>query len=267
MSPDSTEQSESPMYKKSNPVTRLCTSDADNIWIRGRNLCDELIGQMSFTDFILFHFFGKEPTPLQTAVVDAVLVCIMEHGMTPSAIASRVTYLGAPESLQGAVAAGLLGAGSRFVGTADEAAALLERIVARPAAERVVEARAIAEEFTNARKLLPGYGHPIHIHGDPRVKRLDEVARAAGAQGDYIDAMYLLGDAIKSASGKNIVINANAAIGAVLLEAGIPPEIARGFNLIARCAGLVGHVLEEQTEPAGYRIWQAADEAVPYEAP
>ena len=88
------------MYKKSDPVTRLCTSDVDNIWIRGRNLCDALIGKVTFTDFIVFHFFGVEPTPLQRAVVDAVLVCIMEHGMTPSAVASRVTYLGAPESLQ-----------------------------------------------------------------------------------------------------------------------------------------------------------------------
>lgn len=254
------------MYKKSNPVTRLCTSDVDNIWIRGRNLCDDLIGHLSFTDYILFHFFGTEPTPLQRTVVDSVLVCIMEHGMTPSAVASRVTYLGAPEALQGAVAAGLLGAGSRFVGAADESAALLKQIADKPADERAAEAKAIAEKFTAAKKFLPGYGHPIHVNGDPRVKRLDEVARAAGAKGEYLDAMYLLGDAIKAASGKNIVINVNAAIGAVLLEADIPPTIARGFNLIARCAGLVGHLLEEQTEPAGYHIWKTADEAVPYEA-
>lgn len=255
------------MVKKTEPVTRLCTSDVDNIWIRGRNLCDELIGHVTFTDFILFHFFGTEPTPLQRTVVDAVLVCIMEHGMTPSATASRLTWLGAPESLQGAVAAGLLGAGSRFVGTADEAAALFARIVALPAHERAGEARAIAEDFTARKAYLPGYGHPIHVNGDPRVPRLDAVAREAGARGEYLDAMYLLGDAIKAASGKNIVINANAAIGAVLLEAGIPPQIARGFNLIARCAGLVGHLLEEQSEPAGYAIWHAAERAVRYEGP
>lgn len=252
------------MYKKSDPVTHLCTSDVDNIWVRGRNLCDDIIGHMSFTDMVVFHFLGRDATSLQRVVVDAVLVCIMEHGMTPSAVASRVTYLGAPESLQGAVAAGLLGAGSRFVGTADEAAALLARIVAQPAAQRADEARAIAQEFTGAKKFLPGYGHPIHIHGDPRVKRLEEVARAAGAKGDYLDAMHLLGDAIKAASGKNIVINVNAAIAALLLEAELPPAIARGFNLIARCAGLVGHLLEELEEPAGYHIWKLADEGVPY---
>ena len=172
------------MYKKKNPVTRLCTSDVDNIWIRGRNLCDEIIGRMSFTDFIVFHFLGKDASPLQHAVVDAVLVCIMEHGMTPSAVASRVTYLGAPESLQGAVAAGLLGAGSRFVGTADEAAALLTRIVSKAKPDRANEALIIAQEFHSAKKFLPGYGHPIHTNGDPRVKRLDEVARAAKAKGE-----------------------------------------------------------------------------------
>ena len=172
------------MYKKSDPVTRLCTSDVDNIWIRGRNLCDDLIGKMTFTDYIMFHFFGKEPTPLQRTIVDAVLVCLMEHGMTPSAAVSRLTYLGEPESLQGAVAAGLLGAGSRFVGTADKSAELFIRITDKPKAEWAAEAKLIAEEYTEAEQFLPGYGHPIHTNGDPRVKRLDEVARAAGAKGD-----------------------------------------------------------------------------------
>ena len=253
------------MYKKDNPITRLCTSDVDSITIRGKDLCNDLMGKMCFSDFIIFHFLGTEPTPLQRAVVDAVLVCIMEHGITPSAIASRVTYLGAPESLQGAVAAGLLGAGSRFVGTADQAALLLQDIVAQPTGEREKMAIRIAKEHHVAKKFLPGYGHPIHINGDPRVDRLATITKDNGANGEYIDAMYLLGDAIKNVSGKNIVINVNATIGAVLLEASMPPSIARGFNIIARCAGLVGHIYEEQSEPAGYKIWQIADKAIAYE--
>ncbi len=255
------------MYKKKDPVTKLCTSDADNIWIRGRNLCDDLMGKMSFGEFVVFHFLGKDATPLQKAVVDGVLVCIMEHGLTPSAIASRVTYLGAPESLQGAVASGLLGAGSRFVGTADQAADLLKRIASKPDEEQKEETTIIASEFHKAGKFLPGFGHPIHVNGDPRVKTLEAIARSAGAKGKYLDAMYLLGDAIIEVTGKNIVINVNATIGAALLEADIPPSIARGFNLIARCAGLVGHILEEQTEPAGYKIWKMVDEAIPYVDP
>ncbi len=118
---------------------------------------------------------------MQRSIVDAVLVCIMEHGLTPSAIASRVTILGAPEALQGAVAAGLLGAGSRFVGTADESAALLKQIVDKPVEERAAEAQRIADEHTAAKKFLPGFGHPIHRNGDPRVARIDAVARGNGA--------------------------------------------------------------------------------------
>ena len=116
---------------------------------------------------MVFHFLGKDATSLQKAVVDGVLVCIMEHGLTPSAIASRVTYLGAPESLQGAVASGLLGAGSRFVGTADQAAELLKKIVNKPSEERKKEAMDIASQFNASGKFLPGFGHPIHINGDP----------------------------------------------------------------------------------------------------
>ena len=150
------------------------------------------------------------------------------------------------------------------MGTADQAAELLKKIVNKPSEERKKEAMDIASQFNASGKFLPGFGHPIHINGDPRVKRLESIARSAGAKGEFLDAMYLLGDAIKEVSQKNIVINVNATIGAVLLEADIPPSIARGFNLIARCAGLVGHILEEQTEPAGYQIWKMVDEAIPY---
>jgi len=252
------------MAEKKQPVTHLCTSDLHNIWIRGRNLTEELVGHLSFTEMLLLHLLKRDPTPMQTRVVDAVLVTIMEHGLTPSAIAARQTYLGAPESLQGAVAAGLLGVGSRFAGSADEAAALLAEICAAPAAERDARAAAIAERYRAAGKPLPGYGHPVHKEGDPRVPRLEQIAREAGAAGEYLDAMHRLGAAINAATGRKLVINTNAAIAAVLLECGLPPAILRGINLIARCAGLVGHLLEEMEEPAATHMWHAVEAAVPY---
>lgn len=252
------------MADKNKPVTHLCTSDLHNIWIRGRHLTEELVGHMSFTQMILFHLLKKDPTPMQTAIVDAVLVTIMEHGLTPSAIATRQTFLGAPESIQGAVAAGLLGVGSRFAGASDEAAQLLAEIVAEPEAGRPAMAAAIAERYRTMRKPLPGYGHPVHREGDPRVPRLEQIARDNGAQGQYLDAMHLLGTAINEATGKSLVINTNAAIGAVLLEAGLPPGIARGINLISRCAGLVGHILEEMETPSAAFMWHLVEESVPY---
>lgn len=250
--------------QKTSPVTEICTSDETHIWVRGRNLVTELIGRLTFTEMTLLHLLKTEPTPMQTKIVDAVLVTIMEHGLTPTAIAARETYLGAPESLQGAVAAGLLGVGSRFAGTAGDCAMLLHEIVSAPKAERPAMARAIARRYKESRKPLPGFGHPIHKKGDPRTPRLVEIARAEGAKGEYIEAMYELGRAADAETGKHLVINTSAAIAAVLLEAGLPPTIMRGMTLIARCAGLVGHLLEEMEKPAADYIWHLIEEKVPY---
>jgi citrate synthase len=252
------------MAAKSKPVTRLCWSDADQIQVRGKNLCTELVGKMSFTEMMLFHLMGTTPSPAQVAIVDSVLITIMEHGLTPSAIAARETYSGAPEALQGAVAAGILGVGSRFAGTSGDCAALLEEIVAAPKDKKADVARAIAQRFRDAKKPLPGFGHPVHKKLDPRVPRLVEIARAQGVEGKYIEAMYLLGDAVSEAAGRYLVINASAAMGAVMAEADIPPTIMRGLVIVSRAAGLVGHLLEEMQDPAAQLIWDLAEEHVPY---
>jgi citrate synthase len=252
------------VHKDHKPVTRLCYSDIDTIVVRDKNLCTELMGRMTFTEMTLLHLLNTPPTPMQVAILDAVLICIMEHGLTPSAIAARQTFFGAPESLQGAVAAGILGVGSRFVGTSADCAILLAEIVAAAPAQRGATAAAVARRHRAERRPLPGYGHPIHKNGDPRTERLVQIARDAGAKGAYIDAMYLLGEAMSHALGKKLVINASAAMGAVMAEAGLPPKIMRGVALISRTAGLVGHLLEEMEEPSADFTWHLVEQAIPY---
>jgi len=252
------------MLKKDNPVTYICTSTEDAIFIRDKNLVEDLVGKMTFTEMLLFHLLKQPPTEMQTVIVDAVLITIMEHGLTPSAIAARETYLGAPESLQGAVAAGLLGVGSRFAGTAGDCAVLLEEIVGVPESEKSGVATAIVQRHRKTKTPVPGFGHPIHKKGDPRTPRLVEIAETVGARGDYIAAMHLLSEAMDEEFGKHIVINVSAAIGAVLCEAGIPATITRGITLVSRCAGLVGHLLEEMEEPSATYLWHLAEEKIPY---
>jgi citrate synthase len=174
-------------------------------------------------------------------------------------VASRMTLAASPEAMQGAVAAGLLGVGGQFVGTAEGCARLLARIASAedPAAEA---ARVVTEH-----KALPGFGHDIHKPDDPRTPALLAVARARGIDGAHVAALELLSRTLDAAKGKHITINATGAIAAVLADAGVPPEIVRGFALVARCAGLVGHVHEEQHAPAMRTMWAAADEAVPYQ--
>lgn len=246
------------------PTTSISSHSAADVFIRGRSLCQELIGQRSFTEMIYFQILGRMPTPDQVALIDACLVALMEHGLTPSVLAARLTYSSAPEALQGAVAAGLLGVGSRFVGSMEGCAALLQRIVA--AEDGAAEATRIAVEHRAARTPLPGFGHHIHKPDDPRAQRLLELARSRNVAGRYVAAVTALGAAVDATYGRHITINATGAIAAVLGDCGVPPEIARGFGLIARCAGLVGHLYEEHQAPAMRAIWEAAEEAVPYKS-
>jgi len=239
-------------------TTSLCHATPDDIVVRGRSLPRELIGKLTFTDMIYFELTGLEPSPAQRAVLDACLVTLMEHGLTPSAIATRLTYGSAPEAMQGAVAAGLLGVGSTFVGSTEGCAELLARIAA--AADPSAEATAIA----TAQRRLPGFGHPLHKPVDPRTVALLELARTQNLFGPHCRALELLSAAVDAAAGKSIVVNATAAVAALISDAGLPTAILRGIALISRCAGLVGHIREEQDAPAMRALWDGAEAAVPY---
>jgi citrate synthase len=185
----------------------------------------------------------------------------MEHGLTPSVLAARLVYSSSPEALQSGVAAGLLAVGSRFVGTVEGCAALLARMVA---ADPASEAARIVAEHRAARQPVPGFGHNLHVPDDPRTPRLFALAHEHGVAGRHIAAIEMLSAALDRALGRHITINATGAVAAVLADVGIPAEIMRGFALAARCAGLVGHIHEEQQHPAMVTIWEAAERAVPY---
>jgi citrate synthase len=244
--------------------TSICTSTPDDVFVRDLSLCRDLIGQLTFTEMIYFQVLGKRPSPAQTKLLDACLVTLMEHGMTPSALATRLVYSSATEAMQAAVAAGLLAVGSRFVGTSEGCGQLIERVISAGNAGPA-EARRIAAEFKASHEPIPGFGHPFHKPDDPRSIRLLELAREQGLAGAHVAAVIELSAAIDETFGKHVTLNATGAVAAVLGDAGIPREILRGFALIARCAGLVGHVHEEQERPAMRAIWEAAERAVPYD--
>jgi citrate synthase len=246
----------------------ISTSNAETILVRGRDLCVELIGKISFTDHVWLLVTGDLPSPSQRRVLDATLVAIAEHGLVPSVQASRLTLAAAPEALQGAVAAGLLGAGSVFLGpTADTAQFLHEIVVAQKldkdspdqalntAAEQAVRQR------LDKNKRVPGLGHPVHKVVDPRVPRLYELATEEGVLGAH---MRLL-EAVRAAWQRPLPINGTGSAGAALADLGLPPEAARGFALLARTAGLIGHLAEEAEQPLGMPLYREIDRRMIYE--
>jgi citrate synthase len=245
--------------------TRIAHGTREDVLVRGHSLCRDLIGKLTFTEMTYLQVTGRMPTKEQAAVVDACLVALMEHGLTPSVLATRLVLSSAPEALQGAVAAGILGVGSVFVGTVEGCAALLERMLAAGPGDLAGEATRIAAEHRAAKRPVPGFGHPVHKPDDPRTDRILAVAAETGVAGRHVEALRALSVVVDQAAGKHLTINATGAVAAALADAGVPPAIMRGFAILARCAGLVGHALEEARSPAMRAIWEAAEAAVPYE--
>jgi citrate synthase len=228
-------------------VPELSETVADNILVRGRDLARDLVGSFTFTEMFLLELRGEPAPPEHVRVVDAVLVSVMEHGMTPSALATRLVLDAAPEALQGAVAAGLLGTGSRFLGAMEQAAELLQELDkledGTDAASRHVEAL-----LAEGRK-LPGFGHNLHAKGDPRVDALIGVAKREGVAGRYCGRHATLIDAVRELR-PDLIPNAAGAIAAVLLDLGFTPEQTRGF------AGLVAHASDEATSHRARAVWE-----------
>ncbi len=246
------------------PTTAIARSDKDQIFIRGFNLVDELIGELSFTEMFMLELTGERPSAMQTKVLDTVLVTLMEHGLTPSAIATRLIYHSAPDALQSAVAAGLLGVGPTFIGTMEGCALLLQEILDAPEGQEA-RARAIGERYAATRKPLHGFGHPHHKPDDPRPPKMLAVAEKAGVPGRHIGALRLLAQEVDKAFGRHITINATGASAALLGEIGIPLKVMRGVAVVSRSAGLVGHILEESERPSAKFIWETVDHAIPYD--
>lgn len=250
------------MKKQAAPTTNLCQVFEDRIVVRDHDLVSDLMGQRSFTEVLFLLLSGRLPSDGEKTVLDAVLVTLMEHGFTPQAIATRAIYRCEPGSIQGAMAAGLLGVGGVFAGTMADTALLLEEILAASSHEEA--ARNIVARYRSARKSIPGFGHPHHRPDDPRSARLFEIAERSQVKGDYIAAIKLLAREVDAAFGKHLTINATGAIGAVLSEIGIPASVMRGIAVVSRAGGLLGHIREEQTNPAMPLITDLVSDAVPY---
>lgn len=247
----------------SRPVTRLCAHHLEGMSYRDADLVEDLIGKKTFAEVMFSQITGRDARPVDLRIVDAVLITLMEHGLTPSAIATRVVYMSAPENLQGAVAAGLMAVGSSFVGTMENCSLLLDRML--QSEDSAVEARVIVQEHRAGKKALPGFGHHLHKPDDPRALKLLALAKAEpDLGGKWIGALELLARTVDEVYGRHITINATGAVAALLGELSIPTNLMRGFAVISRAAGLVSHVAEEQQDPSGRFIWDTIDREIPY---
>jgi citrate synthase len=247
--------------------TAISTSDETTILVRGKDLNEDLVGRLSFTEHFWLLLTGTPPTTMQRRILDATLVAIAEHGLVPSVVAARMTLAAAPEALQGAVAAGILGCGSVVLGSSEAAghffAAIAARIDSGIGAEQA--ASSVVLEYRSSHRPIPGYGHPLHKDFDPRVKRLFDVAVEVGAGGRHALIARQVERVLPDLLGKPLALNVSGAIPAVLLDVGYPLAALKGVPILARTAGLIAHLLEEQLRPIGFVMSHAAAAAIDYD--
>ena len=248
-------------------VSRIAQAYPDRVEVRGLDLCGDLMGRLSFTDYFHLLVTGREPTDDQRFFLDLLLVAIAEHGLMPANVAARITLAAEPDSLQGAVAAGILGCGRVILGTSEACALVLQEAQAKVGAggEPGAVAREVARAVHAAGDRLPGFGHPVHRPLDPRAERILELADARGVSGPHVLLSRLLRDAAAETWGKPLPMNVALPIAAVLLDLGFEVTVVKAVPILARTAGLLAHLAEEREHPIGFLLAGRADEAVEYE--
>ena len=236
--------------------THIAKASADRVEVRGRDLAGDRMGRLTLTEYFHVLLTGDEPTEEQRFFLDLVLVAIAEHGLMPSNVAARMTLAADPSSLQGAVAAGLLGAGSVILGTSGECARLLE-------ADK--EPLQLARAVRDAGDKMPGFGHPVHRPVDPRAERILELADERGVSGRNVARARALRDAVAEVWDMHLPMNVAMAIAAVMLDLGFSVDAVRAVPILGRTAGLLAHLAEERQEPIGLFLGTVAEDAVEYE--
>jgi citrate synthase len=245
--------------------TALGASDLKTITLLGQDLADDIMGTVGFGELAFWLATQRRPTPGQVRVFEAVLAALADHGFTPTAIVTRLTYLSAPDSIQGALAAGLLGGGSRFLGVTEDCGRFLHDVLVAAGELPTDDAgwNALALETVRAeraaKRFVPGLGHHVHKEGDPRTPRLMRIAREEGQFGPHLELFAAIGRVHPEVLGRTLPLNGAGVCGAALADLGLPLPLLRGFALLARTAGLIGQLAEELRRPVGNEIFLSVD--------
>jgi citrate synthase len=254
--------------------TSIGTSDETSIQLLGHDLAEDLLGKVGFGELAFWLVAQRRPAPGEQRLFEAVLVALADHGFTPSAITARLTLTGAPEAVQGALAAGLLGGGSRFLGVTEDCGRFLADTLAAQGSDLPADAEewdAVAREAVRAQqaagRFVPGLGHPVHKSGDPRTPVILRIADEEGLRGPHLQLFEAVGRTHPEILGRTLPLNGAGVCGAALADLGFPVETLRGFALLARTAGLLGHLAEEMRRPVGLVIYDHVDRSARYEPP
>lgn len=221
-------------------TSSITKTAAGELRVRGYAITD-MIARLSFAQSVFLIIKGELPTEAEARMMEGLMVSSIDHGITPPSNLAARTVLSGGNSLNAAVAAGILTIGDSHGGAIEQCAKLLQESVA--AGE---DAAALVLRLKSSGRRMPGYGHRIHTR-DPRTSALLELADQCGFTGPHIRLAVAVMAELERGTDKALPLNVDGAIAAVISEMGFDWRLGKGFFIIARTPGLVAHVFEEWT--------------------
>src|SRR6185295_12384736 len=248
-------------------VSSMGRAELDKIYVRNYDLNKDLLGKITFAQMVYLMIVGRMPTAEEGRMVDTMLIVLVDHGMTTGAAAARMTFHSAPEAIQGAVAAAILGAGSVHLGSSEHCARMLNDALPKDSKETDLDSVALktVEKRLANNQLIPGIGHGIHTGGDPRAERLFEVAQETKVYGRYCELLKKIGKIADQKVGKHLPVNVTGAIAAISLDMGIHWQMSKSFAILGRALGGLAHVGEEIRRPIARGISNLIRDNLQYE--
>ncbi|MBD8605498.1 citryl-CoA lyase [Aeromicrobium fastidiosum] len=247
--------------------TAIAQVNADDVIIRGHRLTD-LVGSVTYADMAFLLMRGDLPSAPERNMLDAILVTLADHGISPTTIIAR-TLASCGTPIQASIAGASLSIADWHGGSGEEVGQILAEILERTSdgADAAVVCASLVADRKERREQVPGFGHPQHTGGDPRAIQLLGLAESYGVAGRYCETLDILGTALGESTGRENLRRANVtgALAAVLLDLGFPWRSIRGVVIAARSLGLTAHVVEELEQ--GNRWRHAAGDSVEYTGP
>lgn len=237
--------------------TSLTRVSPNAIQVRGYNV-DELMGRLSFADAVYLLLMGELPTPTIGRMLNAILVSVIDHGVTPpSTLASRnVAASGAP--LKDSVAAGILAFGPYHGGDIESCMRFLDQGLSLVRSGYSLEESAeqlVVESLVKGTTPPPGFGHRLHTQ-DPRSPRLFQLCMELELEGEHVRMLRAIERALAARQaqyGRLLPANVDGAIAAISADLGFSYELGNAIFLISRLPGLIAHAHEERTRQAPMR--------------
>jgi citryl-CoA lyase len=212
------------------------------IRIRGYDIA-ELMEKLSFSDAIFLTLKGELPRKDESEMMRAILVSSIDHGVTPPSVLSARNVFSAGNSLNAAVAGGVLSIGDVHGGAIEKCARILQEW-AKKSDQIDSLAKDLVSDSIYAKRRIPGFGHRLH-ETDPRTVKLFEIARELNFSGRHLELAKVVEKELTVALGKKLPINVDGAIAAVISDMGFDWRLGKAFFIISRVPGLVAHVYEE----------------------